>query len=450
MKNFSVAKFGGTSLADTAIILRSVDALMLNPDIRVCVISATAGTTNQLQRMAQAFSQKNRTDGEKLYLDFSSRHLRLAKELGITEKDFSFYKNGLERVKELCEGFLLLGHVPALSLDEFLSWGELLSSKLFELALRQKNISCVWLDARELMKTNGEFGKARPHLDLLREKSQTHIYPLIEKNIVVTQGYIGSDLNGQTTTLGKEGSDFSTALFAEALNAQKIYIWKDVQGIMTTDPRLLSEAQVLKQIHVDEIRELTRFGAKVIHPDTFTPALRAHIPIQVGYSQNPSLPGTLIISSPENRQKNKLTAISLKKSVICLELTFKEAQTNIEQFMSSLTQVLREQRIEPLIYNQSGRFVQLVLESGTKPHADFFKHLEVQCDVDLEDNKDLITLVKKDLFVHPNFSALFRNITTPLKFFSGHSPHSLSFLVAPENTPPLLHVLHPLTSEIPV
>ena len=222
------------------------------------------------------------------------------------------------------------------------------------------------------MKTSSDFSRALPHLDLLKENARREITPKMQKAVVVTQGYIGSDLNERTTTLGKEGSDYSTALFAEALGASEVQIWKDVAGVMTTDPRLVPTAKTIEDVSFDEISELTRFGAKVIHPDTFLPAMRANIPVYVGYSQNPQVKGTRITLNPQ--VLISVRAVSLKKEQSWLTVTEEKGQ-NSPFFILNVLNILNKHKITPTLMNTSENRLGFVIDKIYPVSADLVREL---------------------------------------------------------------------------
>jgi aspartate kinase len=370
---FAIAKFGGTSMADATVATISASVLKDRPEIRVCVISATAGTTNQLMQMARDAAGANPGALPNALGHFRERHTNFMRDLKGGAESSKMVEDLCARVKEILQGMQLLREVSLSALDDLVSHGELISSLLFAEALRGQGVSVKWLDARQIMKTSSDHGRALPHLDLLRELAQKEIHPHLATQVVVTQGYIGSDLHGRTTTLGKEGSDYSTALFAEALEATEIQIWKDVPGIMTTDPRVVPNARTLPEISFAEASELTRFGAKVIHPDTFLPAMRANIPVYVGYSQDPTVKGTRVVNSPTSGAA--VRAVSLKRQQTWL--TVKEPEgSNTPLFLLNVLQVLNQYKVIPTLVSTSENRVGCVIDKIYDVSSDLVRDLE--------------------------------------------------------------------------
>ena len=278
MSPINVAKFGGTSVANAAAMNHCADIVLANPATRVVVLSASAGVTNLLVALAQ---------GE---LDEAGRDEQLAKLAGIQQAILVDLGNPID-VSALIHGQLdeirLMAqqahqHTDAELADRLIACGELMSTRLFTELLRQRGVKAHWQDVRQLMRTDSRFGKATVDLATTRTLCQQTLGPQLGDSLIITQGFIGADGDGRTTTLGRGGSDYSAALLAEALDAGSIEIWTDVPGIYTTDPRLVTRARPIPEISFVEAAEMATFGAKVLHPATLQPAVRQNIPVFVG------------------------------------------------------------------------------------------------------------------------------------------------------------------------
>lgn len=292
-----VSKFGGSSVRDAIAMLRCSQIIENNPLIKIVVISATQNTTNQLEFVARAAAIGDEETLNTVTTEIINKHVACAKEL------FTSPKVMLE-LEEICGELKAIGEIilkerayTPKTMDELYSLGERMSSllvaDLLRLRIPKKNI--VFLDARKIIKTNSEFLKAEPQIALIAENAAREILPTIEdETIFVTQGFIGEDLLGNTTTLGREGSDYSAALFGEAINAKLVQIWTDVPGVASSDPRVVSNAKFIKRLSYDEATALATLGAKVLFPTTLLPTKRRNIPVFVGSSLNPELVGTLI------------------------------------------------------------------------------------------------------------------------------------------------------------
>lgn len=439
--NFAIAKFGGTSMADATVARASASVLKDRPEIRVCVISATAGTTNQLMQMARDAAGENPGAIPNALGHFRERHTSFMRDLKGSAESVRKVEDLCARVKEILQGMQLLREVSLSALDDLVSHGELISSLLFAEALRAQGASVKWLDARLLMKTSSDHGRALPHLDLLKELAEKEIRPHLATQVVVTQGYIGSDLHGRTTTLGKEGSDYSTALFAEALRASEIQIWKDVPGIMTTDPRVVANARTLPEISFGEASELTRFGAKVIHPDTFLPAMRAQIPVYVGYSQDPTVKGTRVVAQSVGGPA--VRAVSIKRQQTWL--TIKEADgLNAPLFLINVLQVLNQYKITPTLVSTSENRVGCVIDKLYDVSSDLVRELERWGSVHVAQG-ELVAVIGQGISSRADLQACVLSHldgASPFLVASGASENSLCLLLPAGSCENLVRTLH--------
>lgn len=292
-----VSKFGGSSVKDASSMLRCSQIIENNPEIKIVVISATQNTTNQLEFVARAAEKGDLETLNTVTTELINKHITIAKDLFTSPKV-------LEELEELCGELKALGskiledlsYTPKI-MDELYSLGERMSSLLVSdlLRLRIPNKKIILLDARKIIKTSSDFGSAEPQIELICKNAKHDILPYLDGDtIFVTQGFIGSDLLGNTTTLGREGSDYTAALFGEAISASQVQIWTDVPGVASSDPRLVENAKFIKELSYDEATALATLGAKVLFPTTLLPTKRQNIPVFVGSSINPTLGGTLI------------------------------------------------------------------------------------------------------------------------------------------------------------
>ena len=434
--SFAIAKFGGTSMADASVARKSASVLKSRPEIRMCVISATSGSTNILMTMAREAS--GGVFPEAGFKTFHERHVSFMKNLG---GELVLVEEYCSRVHQILQGMMLLRETSPSALDDLVSYGELISSLLFAEALKAEGLKSTWLDARHLMKTSSDHGRAQPILELLRQHAENEIKPHLANSIVVTQGYIGSDLHGRTTTLGKEGSDYSTALFAEALDASEIQIWKDVAGVMTTDPRLVPHARTLSEISFTEISELTRFGAKVIHPDTFLPAIRAQIPVYVGYSQDPSIKGTRVVVAPS--ENPAVRAIALKRDQKWLSVKEAEGQ-NHPWFLGQVIQVLQQYRVTPTMLTTSENRVGVVIDKLYPLTPDLLRDMTTLGLVEVTEGEVIAVVGKNIRSESPIQSRILSHLKNvkPLMMSCGASDHAFCVMITPGHSEEIIRTLH--------
>lgn len=314
MSHLSVAKFGGTSVANHAAMTACAKIVIADPNTRVVVLSASSGVTNLLVALANGADAQQRA---KLLGDIRQIQENILTEL----QDDSFVRPEIERlldnVDSLAEAASLA--TSAALTDELISHGEMMSTRLFVEVLRELNAQSTWLDVRSLVATNSNFGKAAPDDEQTQKNSDNILKPLINRGeLVITQGFIGRDPNGKTTTLGRGGSDYSAALIAEVLNAKDVLIWTDVAGIYTTDPRIVPSAKRIDTMSFAEAAEMATFGAKVLHPATLLPAVRSNIPVYVGSSKAPQDGGTWVTRDPQPRPTFRAIALRRDQTLLTL------------------------------------------------------------------------------------------------------------------------------------
>ena len=295
-----VAKFGGTSVGDAAAIRRTAGIVRGRiAQQPVVVVSALAGTTNALLSVAEQAASGNLVVAIATVQQLRERHLAAVTELvgaGADAEDLAATESMLlDELAHLAEALSVLGHVTPRSLDAIASFGEQLSAPMVTAAFRKEGIDAVLVDARKVLVTDAQFGRAEPQPDRIIAAAQEHLLPIIRRGAVpVLGGYIGATADGVTTTLGRGGSDYSASLLGSALEADAIEIWTDVDGMLTADPRVVRGAKLIEHIRFDEAAELASFGAKVLHPNTIAPAVRRGIPVFIFNSMNPGGAGTRI------------------------------------------------------------------------------------------------------------------------------------------------------------
>lgn len=313
MTSFVVAKFGGTSVADYDAMNRSADVVLADPNTRLVVLSASAGVTNLLVSLSEG-------------LEATERFVKLDALRKIQFDILERLQNPnviREEVERLLENITTLAEAASLATstaltDELVSHGELMSTLLFVEIMRERNVQAQWFDVRKVMRTSDRFGRAEPDVEMLAELTNQQLAPRLAEGIVITQGFIGSEAKGRTTTLGRGGSDYTAALLGEALHATRVDIWTDVPGIYTTDPRVVSAAKRIDVIAFEEAAEMATFGAKVLHPATLLPAVRSDIPVFVGSSKDPKAGGTLVCKKTENPPLFRALALRRRQTLVTL------------------------------------------------------------------------------------------------------------------------------------
>jgi aspartate kinase len=313
-----VAKFGGTSVADAPAIRRLVGiAAGRQAEHAVIVVSALAGVTDGLIALTRATEHDEAEKAQRLLAELSRRHETVAAGLAGAADAFTWIQEDLAALRADIEAAMGFRLQPAY-LDAIVGRGELWSSRLVAAAMEGSGLAPAWVDIRSLMLTDDRFGRATPDEAGLRLRARECLVPLVEAGAIpVTQGFIGATSDGKPTTLGRGGSDFTAALLGAVLGVERVEIWTDVDGLMTADPRIVPGARTLRIASYEEAAELATFGAKVLHPATAMPLVRAGIPIVVLNSHHPDRPGTTIRPEAELERlgDSPVRSISWKKAV---------------------------------------------------------------------------------------------------------------------------------------
>jgi aspartate kinase len=318
-----VMKFGGTSVEDAAAIRRLIGIVRGRIGSQpVVVVSALALVTDQLLEAGSAAAQGHLGSALAAVRSIYVRHEQLADSL-VDDSAYSALDRELRgefrQLESLLQDLAAVGRLDLKSQDHLLGFGECFSGRLVKEALCQAGINAAHVDARTCIVTDGRHGQASPVWDATDQRIQETVSPLLERGLVpVLGGFIASTCDGVPTTLGRGGSDFSAAIVAAALCASRLEIWTDVDGIMTTDPKLCPDARVIRRMSFDEAAELAHFGAKVLHPATLAPVMRHNIPVYVLNSRRPENEGTEIVGRAKTG--NVVSAITAKRGVAAVEI----------------------------------------------------------------------------------------------------------------------------------
>jgi aspartate kinase len=389
-----VSKFGGTSMGTIESMKKSA-SIVNERRSNVIVVSATAGTTDRLISLARAASQGDLGTCDKLLFSLKERHSALLEQTGNSDSTKAILEGYYTELNLLVQNLTLLKELTPRAYDHILSLGERMSSLIFRdvlsAALPQKTV--LLLDARSIIKTDSNFGKASPDIEIIRKKCASLI-EINEKNVYVTQGFIGSDFEGNTTILGRGGSDFSAALFAEGLRASVLEIWTDVAGVATTDPRICQEARIISELSYSEAAEMAQYGAKILHPATIAPAVRASIPVFVGSTFDQDLPGTWIRHTVKNSPE--VRAITKRSSQALLTITTPNMY-NAYGFMGNIFGIFGRHRISVDCVTTSEISVAVTVDQNTLENEQFLRDLEAVGKVEVETGYTLVSIIGNDL-----------------------------------------------------
>jgi aspartate kinase len=450
-----VMKFGGTSVEDATAIQRTASIVAgrlrkgLNP---IVVVSAMSKVTDTLLAAAAAAGRNDREEALKLSDALRTRHLQTAAEL-VTDPDrlTSLQLNihhEFDTLDDLLRGISAVGELTPRTSDNVVSFGERLSSVIVTAAFAQQSIPSTHVDARTVILTDNHYGKAAPNEAAIEAALTEQVLPLIDLGRVpVMGGFIGSyKVNGAeagiTTTLGRGGSDYTAAIVGGALHAGAIEIWTDVNGIMTTDPRIVPEALRVKTISFEEAAELAYFGAKVLHPATILPAVQKNIPVFVLNSRNAENEGTKITATPPPcaspfksiAAKKKLTIIDIVASRMLLA----------HGFLAAVFAIFDKHGCAIDMVSTSEISVSVTVDSREALPA-ICAELGKIADVKYEGNKALICLVGEDIRGISGISGqVFSAIShVNVRMISqGASEINMSFMINEEDVEEALRSLH--------
>ena len=442
MSKLIVAKFGGTSVADFEAMSRCADIILADPAIRLVVVSASSGVTNLLVDITKHADVAERFA---CYQGIERITLAVLNRLDNPQQVAPEIEVILSALRELIENGAVYSGAHK---DEIQSFGERLSSVLFAQVLRERSASALCFDARRVMRTDSRFGKGEPQINQISELCAVHLQPLLADNVVVTQGFIGADEIGQTTTLGRGGSDYSAALFGEALSASVVQIWTDVVGIFTTDPRLTEQARCIKEISFDEAAEMATFGAKVLHPATLIPAMRRNIGVFVGSSREPEAGGTWIAKDVKERPPYR--AIALRKSQTLITVK-SPAMLHAAGFLTRVFDILSRHQISVDLVTTSEISVALTLDEGGMTSAfnvsvePALSELRSFCEVSVEQGLSLVAVIGNHLHSSKGITGDLFNTLERINMrliCHGASKHNLCFLVQDADAPGVVKQLH--------
>ena len=442
-----VMKFGGTSVMDAAAIDRTAQIVRGRLSRRpAVVVSAMSKVTDALLAAGKAAGEGKREEALELARGLRERHHKTAIEL-VTPEQYSVLGAELDRefdtLDELLKGIVAVGELSPRSSDYVVSYGERLNSRVVTEAYKARGIRAILVDARTVMITDAQHGRAIPLDDEIEHRAKNLVRPLLEDGQVpVMGGFIGATHDGVQTTIGRGGSDFSAALIGSGLDAEAIEIWTDVDGMMTTDPRICPEARRIRVISFEEAAELAYFGAKVLHPATVLPAVQKNIPVLVLNSQNPSNEGTLIVARAP-RSKSTFKAIAAKKRITIVEVVAAR-MLGAHGFLKAIFDVFDRHHCSIDVVSTSEVSVSLTVDSNEAIPA-IAADLEKIADVKYAGRNAIVCLVGENIRETPQIAA---RVFTALgeinvrMISQGASEINITFVIGEDDVPEAIRRLH--------
>jgi aspartate kinase len=441
-----VCKFGGTSVADADSIARLIEIIRSRVDRRpVVVVSALAGVTDRLLDLVHYADSGDGAALEEGVTALVERHHKVATALpgGMAALD-AISTDAAELRRELGHG---RGRkLSAAECDAIAGRGELWSSRIVAAGLGGAQLDAAWVDIRPIMVTDGRFTRATPYTQVLNKRARDQLQPLAEsRRIPVTQGFIGATATGVATTLGRGGSDFTAALLGAALEAERVEIWTDVDGLMTADPRIVPSARTLAAASYEEAAELATFGARILHPATALPLVRAGIPIVILNSRRPERPGTTI--GPESRVErmgdSPIRSISWKRGITVVNIRAPR-MLGAYGFLRALFEVFeRHEKVVDVL--ASGEVsISLTIEDSSSLDA-LVRDLTDLGEVWVEEHRAIVAVVGIGLRHTPGLAARVFNSVWPANveiISQGASAINMTFVVQEDDGPDVVRRLH--------
>lgn len=454
-----VLKFGGSSVASAENMLKVIDiveqAAKKNSNT-VVVLSAMGGVTDALLEAAKQASEGDDSYKSKLF-SLEQRHLTAVKELIPLDQQssvLSMVKKHTNEIEDICNGVFLLRELSLRTKDSIISYGELLSSKIFSAKLKSMGASSTWKDSRELIITDSDFGSANVDFATTNKKMQAFFFS-DESKLCIMPGFIAANAQGTTTTLGRGGSDYTAAIISSALSASVVEIWTDVSGMMTADPRLVLNAKNISRISYQEAMELSHFGAKVIYPPTIQPVMVKRIPVKIKNTFAPDEAGTLI-ENDVHKTGGSIRGISSINNVTLLSLEG-SGMIGIPGFSKRLFEALSNEKINVILITQSSSEHSICVgidttnaEAARNAVDKAFAHEIETKKVDpliVETGLAIVALVGDSMKNHPGisgrmFGVLGRNGVNIRAISQGSSEKNISAVISVSDVKKAINVLH--------
>jgi aspartokinase/homoserine dehydrogenase 1 len=458
-----VMKFGGTSVGSAVAIRQAAGIVQKQQEVwerQVVVVSAMSGVTDALTRGALSAAIGDERAYRSIVADLRVRHYRVVDELleanGERARLLATVDEVLDEFASFCHSVHVLGEVTARAMDAITSLGERINTRVLAAVLRQAGARSEAVDATELIVTDETFQNAVPLMEASRASCAARLAPLLESGAIpIVTGFMGATASGVTTTLGRGGSDYSAAILGDCLDADEVWIWTDVDGVMTADPRIVPEAQVIPSLSYGEVSELAYFGAKVLHPRTIRPVVERGIPLWVKNTFNPGFPGTRI-----NREATNTPAtVKAITAIEGLSLVTVEGRgmMGVPGIAARTFSAVASQGASVLMISQSSseQSISFVIPTATVPPV--IAAIEAELALELArndvdrvwsmDDVVIVTAVGAGMRTTPGvaarvFGALGQGKINVIAIAQGSSDCSVSFVVAAEACAEAVHQIH--------
>lgn len=442
-----VMKFGGTSVQDEEAIGRVISIVRSRLSEKpLVVVSALARVTRLLCAVADEAGQQNEEKVRELLAQLRERHFSLAANLlsgspellGECNRDIETLISG---VANFVGGVCQIGELSPRSEARIISVGELLSSTIISYAFNASGITCHWIDARRMITTDDNYLSARPDLQVT-EANVKRIVGMESRgtDLMITQGFVASTGKGATTVLGFEGSDYSAAIFGMALNAERVEIWTDVDGIRTADPRVIHDTRKIDVISYEEAAEMAAMGARVLHPLTIEPARKRNIPIRVLNSSNPTCEGSLVVRSDEAPDGPK--SVAFRDGILFIRISSDKLE-GVCSMLGKVSGALFARRIPVTMAKATESEVYLVIPEEWDGLEDALDEIAAWASVTVYRDKAFISVVGRNITSSEGLGDKVISVAGKVHLADvGANLMSESFVIDRERLQPTLEAVH--------
>ena len=442
-----IMKFGGTSVANFEAITRTIFIIGGKLDQKpVVVVSALSKVTDLLYRISDAAAAGNETETKDLLSQLRQRHVDLAAELlsqSVLKDEAVANVNSIcDSLDSIAMAVCSLGELSDRNKAIIISKGEYLSSTIIAHAMNSKGIRTKWIDARDMMVTNKSYLKAEPDMSAIAERVPGVVSQAYEGvDAVITQGFVGVTKDAEPTVLDRGGSDYSASLIGLAIDAERIEIWTDVDGVRTADPRSVKNTKYLEKISFEEAAEMAHFGAKVLHPLTIEPAVKKNIPIYVLNSMNPSGKGTAILRN--ELIEDGVKSVSFKENIKVINI-FSTRMINTSGFLRRVFEIFSESKVSVDLISTSEANISVTVDAAQNIDS-VVAQLSEFADVIVDDDKSQVSVIGKNIV---RLNGMLKKTFTPLKkcnvymISQGASFVNISFVVDREELADVVQDLH--------
>ena len=410
-----IMKFGGTSVANCEAITRAIEIIRGRLQEKpVVVVSALSKVTDLLYKLSDAAASKDTAEVDNLLGQLRARHITLAQEL--MKESPELCMTACEKVNVICDkltafvnAVCALGELSDRSKAVIISNGEYLSSNIICHAMNARGIMTGYMDARDMIITSRDYLKGEPVSDEIASRTPGIVEKAFKGNdAVITQGFVSATADGEPTVLGRGGSDYSASLIGMAIDASRIEIWTDVDGVRTADPRRVKNTKCLDRISFEEAAEMAHFGAKVLHPLTIEPAVKKNIPLYVLNSMNPEGKGTAILQS--SFIEDGVKSISCKENINVINI-FSTKMINVSGFLKKVFEIFSENKVSVDLISTSEANISVTVDSS-QDIGKVVRQLSEFADVIVDNDKSQISVIGKNIV---NLKGMLKNTFAPLR-----------------------------------